>query len=289
MSARATVRGTTGVTGRAEEAVGATGTMTAAGTMTEGSVSRNARPAEAAAAIGDIAYAGLDALRALLPLELCAYLHAGAALGPQLYLRAPDLSSMDATSAFDLFSALRDALGGEPGTRRLSVAGFEAVAVLTAGPASRGLFVVGRRGAPLEEPEAYSVGELCRAVGTAAHAVEAATQPAVEGGALKVNVEVAEGTARAEVVLPAPGGLRRGSGTGPSPAEAVARAALDALDPTCKLAAVTEDEVGGERLMVVLVRDTLDRTAVGAALVGGDALQATARAAVDAAAHLARS
>lgn len=281
MSAAATGRGTTRATDRV------VGTAAATGTMTDEPGAWGARPAEAAAAVGDVAYAGLDALRAVLTLDLCAYLHAGAAMGPQLYLRAPDLSAMDATAAFDLFSALRDALGaGEPGTHHLSVAGFEAVAVLTAGPASRGLFVVGRRGDPLDEAEVRCVGELCRAVGVAAHAVEAAARPAVEGGPLKVSVEIAEGTAHAEVVLPAPGGLRRGSGTGPSPAEAVARAALEALDPTCKLAAVTEGEVGGERLMAVLVRDALDRTAVGAALIAGDPLHATAEAAAEAAARL---
>lgn len=242
---------------------------------------------EPGATVQDIAYAGLDALRAALHLDLCAYLHAGAVMGPQLYLRAPDLSAMDATAAFDLFSALRDALGaGEPGVHHLSVAGFEAVAVLTAGPASRGLFALGRRGEALDESEVRLVEELCRAAGTAAHAVEAATRPAADSGPLKVSVEIAEGIAHAEVVLPAPGGLRRGSGTGPSPAEAVARAALEALDPTLKLAAVTEGEVGGERLTVVLVRDVRDRAAVGAALVAGDALQATAEAAAEAASRL---
>jgi hypothetical protein len=246
-------------------------------------------PVEAGPVVQDVAYAGLDALRAMVPLDLCAYLHAGAAMGPQLYLRAPDLSAMDATAAFDLFSALRDALGaGDPGVQRLSVAGFEALAVLTAGPCSRGLFVLGRRGDPLDAREEQLVRELCRAVGTAAHAVEAAVRPEAEGGPLKVSVEIAEGLAHAEVVLPAPGGLQRGSGTGPSPAEAVARAALDAIDPTLKLAAVTEGDVGGERLSVVLVRDARDRAAVGASLVSGDPLQATAEAAAEAAARLRR-
>ena len=39
-----------------------------------------------------IVYAGLDAVRTVAALDLCAYVHAATGFGPQLYLRAPDLS-----------------------------------------------------------------------------------------------------------------------------------------------------------------------------------------------------
>src|SRR3954467_13874518 len=92
-----------------------------------------------------VAYAGPDALRAAIPLDLCAYLHTTADAGPQLYLRAPDLSAMDATEAFNLFSALRDTLDNQEteGATTL-IGGFQSFTVVTSGVRSRGLFVVGR-------------------------------------------------------------------------------------------------------------------------------------------------
>src|SRR5437870_3766656 len=67
-------------------------------------------PADAGVMLQDIVYAGLEALRAAIPLDLCAYLHATEDQGPQLFLGSPDLGSIDSTEAFSLFSALRDAL-----------------------------------------------------------------------------------------------------------------------------------------------------------------------------------
>src|SRR5437764_3812711 len=93
-----------------------------------------------------VAYAGLDGLRAAIPLDLCAYLHTTADAGPQLYLRAPDLSKMDATSAFSLFSAVRDTLDNQETEGAITpISGFESFTVVTQGLRSRRLFVVGLR------------------------------------------------------------------------------------------------------------------------------------------------
>jgi hypothetical protein len=240
-------------------------------------------------AVQDLAYVGLDSLRAMVPLDLCAYLHVSAAQAPQLYLRAPDLSALDPTAAFDLFSVLRDVLAtAEPGVRRIQVTSFQSVAVLTAGESSRGLFVLGRTEDPLTDDEERLAAGLCRAVGIAAHAVETSARPAVEGGPLKVSVQVLDGVAHAEVVLPVSGELRTGVGDGPSPTDAVARATLEALGGGLKLVNVTEGEVGGERVIVALVRSSAEEAASGAALAGSDALHATAIAAADAASKLRR-
>ena len=237
--------------------------------------------------VQDMVYAGLDALRAVVPLDLCAYLHASSGFGPQLYLRAPDLSSMDATQAFDLFTTLRDALDDDrTGERPFEVAGFDAMAILTSGAASRGLYVVGRREQPLDETERAIVGRLCAAVGAACHALEGGNRPPVEGSPLRVAVEVIEGTARAEVVVPVTGGLRQGKGQAPSPTEAVAHATLEAADAAYKLGEVTEGEISGERLVIVLVRDDNGNATVGAALAGADHLHATALATLEAAERL---
>jgi hypothetical protein len=125
-----------------------------------------------------LAYAALDAMRLAMPLDLCAYLHVVDGEGPQLYLRAPDLSAMTPTEAFDVFVAMREALDGDGG--RCLLGGFEAVAVRTAGPVSRGVFVAGRRGGELEKDELEVVDELGAAMGDAFHVVEDAVSRAAD-------------------------------------------------------------------------------------------------------------
>src|SRR3954462_10654640 len=97
-------------------------------------------PNEVGLLVQQVAYAGLDALRAALPLDLCAYLHTTADAGPQLYLRAPDLSQLEATDAFNLFSALRDTLDRQDTEgATTTVNGFQSFTVVTTGVRSRGL------------------------------------------------------------------------------------------------------------------------------------------------------
>ena len=244
---------------------------------------------EQSLAVQTLAYAALDALRVAVPLELCAYLHEAEGAGPQLYLRSPDLSTLDAGKAFDLFTALRDALDRATADQAAAttVAGYHALAVTTAGPASRGMFVVGRRQAPLDAAESATAEEMSRAMGGACHLVEAAggARPA-SPDALSVGVQVADGVVRATVTLATPSGRVEGRGEAHATGEAVARAVLDAMAPGVKLSEVTEGSIGGERVVLVLLRDGHDRGAVGAALVAADPLQATARAAADAATTL---
>ncbi len=236
-----------------------------------------------------LAYAGLDALRIAIPLELCAYLHEADGAGPQLYLRSPDLSALDASRAFDLFTALRDALAlAAPGeATSADIAGFHSLAVATRGAASRGLFVLGRRETGLDAGEAAVVEEMARAVSGACHAVEATLgeQPG-RRGAVSVGVQVSDGAVRATVTVATATGRAEGHGEAGATAEAVALAALAAASPGAKLAEVTDGSIGGERVVLVLVRGAHDRGAVGAALVGTDPLQATASAALEAASRL---
>jgi hypothetical protein len=96
------------------------------------------------------------------------------------------------------------------------------------------------------------------------------------------------GAARAAVVLPVAGQRRPGVGVVPSPTDAVARATLEALDHALKLVHVSDGEVGGERVVIALVRDSDDRLTSGSAVAGADALHATAQATADAAAKLRR-
>jgi hypothetical protein len=234
-----------------------------------------------------VVYAGLDALRAVIPLDLCAYVHVATGFGPQLYLRAPDLSSMDANEAFTLFTALQTTLDAEtPPDGMVQVGPYSAVAVLSSGAASRGLTVVGRRETPLEPGEQATATELCRAVGGVCHVLEEAG-PEIEPPTIRLSVHVGLTDAQAEVTVQRGGETREGHGEASSPTAAVALATLDAVAASCKLAHAMDDEIAGERAMLVLVRDDQGNVALGSSLCSDDALQATAQATLDATARLA--
>lgn len=234
-----------------------------------------------------IVYAGLDALKAVTPLDLCAYVHAASGFGPQLYLRAPDLSAMDANEAFTLFTSLQAMLDSEARPDGpVQVGPFTALAVVTAGSSSRGLTVAGRKDGFLEPAEQSAVAELSRAVGAVCHLLEEAG-PEVEPPAVQLSVHVGLTDAQAEVSVRRGGDAREGRAEAPSPTVAVALATLDAVAASCKLAQAQDDEIGGERAMLVLVRDDQGNAALGSALCGDDALQATAQATLEAAARLA--
>jgi len=251
-------------------------------------------PADAGVIIQDIVYAGLEALRAAVPLDLCAYLHATADQGPQLFLGSPDLGSIDPTEAFGLFSALRDALQDpHDGDETMLLGGYLAVAVSSEGPISRGLHVVGRKETPFEDAERDVIARLSASIGRIVHSLE---RPSVAAGTLepgpgpiRVAVEMLSDHARAEVSAPFGEEIRTGTAEAATAPRAVALAVIDAVDASLKLRDTVEGEIAGERAVLVLLSDHADTVSLGAALVdrsASDALRATAAAALEAAARL---
>jgi hypothetical protein len=240
--------------------------------------------------IQDLVYSGLDALASALQLELCAYLHAAGDLGPQLYLSRPSLAEMDATEAFNLFSALRDTLEDEhDGDEIILLGGYLALAVTTRGRHSRGLHVIGRRDRSLEEPERELALKLCRSFGRATHTLESAPdRPRSSSAPARVAVELVGDLTRAEVAVPIGGEVRTGTAEAPAAPRAVALAVIDAVDQSIKLSEAIEGEIGTERAVLVLLSDERGRSVLGAALcgTGSDPLQATAAATLDAASRL---
>lgn len=237
--------------------------------------------------VQDLAYAALDALRATEAVDLCAYLHILDGDGPQLYLRAPDLASMTAAQAFDVFTDLRDAVEQAPAeaATRCRIGRFDAVAVRSVGERSSGVFFVGREGEPLAEERLATVESVCRALGEACQLVEEAAPEGATGAPwpiTRVDVSVSDGTVEATVVVVDDAGEREGRGRAPATLEAVANAALDAAAPDVKLGGVADADVAGERLVAVLLRTADDRTLLGSALADGDPVRATAVATFDA-------
>jgi hypothetical protein len=243
--------------------------------------------------VQDVVYAGLDALAAVVPLDLCAYLHSTDDSGPQLYLRRPSLASMEANEAFHLFANLRDLLAADlPEEGAVEIAGIigcHAVTLRTEGGRSRGLWVLGRRADTMAVHEHARSLALARAVGAICHAVEAASStvdPMPEP--LRVLVTTSGGQAEAEVAVGLAAEVRTGHGRDESPLAAVARATIDTVDPSIELVHAADDELSGERAVVVVVRRGEEHSAIGAALSGTDPLRATAAAALLAAANLQR-
>jgi hypothetical protein len=234
-----------------------------------------------------LAYAALDTLRYAIPLDLCAYLHVVDGDGPQLYLRAPDLSSMTAPQAFDVFTALRDTLGPNDGEdesdgQRVRIGRYDSVAVRSSGARSRSVFVVGREDSPLDDTEIALIDDMCAAMSLATHTVEDTGQaPAPVLSAIGVRID--DGMARAELTFTLPTGLTAsGAADAPATTDAVALAVLEALAPGRKLGEVTEGLVSGERVMIALVRDDEGRAAIGTAVVANDPLRAAALATANA-------
>jgi hypothetical protein len=251
-------------------------------------------PADAGLIVQDVVYTGLEAMRAAVPLDLCAYLHATEDQGPQLFLGAPDLASIDPTEAFSLFTALRDALQDpHEGDETMLLGGYLAIALSTQGPLSRGLHVVGRRETPFEPEERAVIARLAGSLGRLIHSVEqpaSTAQPQSRVGApIRVAVEMLSDRARAEVSAPFGDEIRTGTGEAPTAPRAVALAVIDAVDASLKLRDTAEGDIGGERAVLVLLTDGADRPALGATLIdqtSSDALRATASAALDAATRL---
>jgi hypothetical protein len=238
-------------------------------------------PTDLGIVVQDVIYAGLDALLAAMPIDLCAYLHLTEESGPQLYLRKPDLSSMDANECFALFGALRDALDADQDhDDPIEVRGFHALSMNTHGSRSRGLHVVGRRTGELDERECEVAGRLSHAMGSAAHALEAVGPPAGEP-TLRLSVEVVEGGPQADISVEVGGRTRTGRGTAESPFEAVALAVLDAFGGGLELEHAGLQDAGGDRVALVVVADPRVGRGLGSAL-GQDPLQATAAAALEA-------
>jgi hypothetical protein len=237
--------------------------------------------------IQDTVYAGLDALRASIPLDLCAYLHVAHDSGPQLYLRSPELSSMDANEAFELFGALRDTLREAPNEEtEVALGSYVAMALTTNGSRSRGLHVVGRRSAGLERSERDLATRLCRSLAGVCHNLEARAEPAVDATPIRVAVESGDNESKAEVSVPVSGGLRTGWGSGSSAVAAVATAVLDALGADWELVHAGDADAAGEHALLVLLSDSAGRPSLGCALAASDPLRAVAAATLDAANRL---
>jgi len=239
---------------------------------------------ERALVLQRVVYAGLDALRLVLAPDLCACLHAGATDSPQLYLRAPELSSLSATEAFTLFSALRDLLyADDVAASPQTVAGYTAVVRSTAGQATRAVWAVGRWDGSFDPYQEEVASELITGVGAVTHALDDAAAPEEEGSTIRVSVDSDGDRARAEVWVPVGGALRSATAEGPSSSTAVAQATLATVNPSLKLGSVAEDVIDGERAVLVLVRDTTGRAGLGCAICGDDSVRAVAQAALRAA------
>jgi hypothetical protein len=233
----------------------------------------------------ELVYAGLDAIKTAIPVELCAYLYESSDQGPQLFMVAPDLGSIGPTEAFNLFTALRDTLKEEHGGEAdIDLSGYRALGLTTARGGSRGLFVIGRREAAFDEMERTQFARLAGALGKVARTFEDVRSRSVEKpeAPVRVAIEMSGGVVRAEVAAPFGDEVRTGTGESVTPYGAVAEAVIDAVDATLKLLETAEAQVGGDRLVAVIMEDQYGRREVGAALITDqrDALQATAVAAL---------
>ncbi len=235
-----------------------------------------------------VVYAGLDAIGSVLLADLLACLHGVEGGTPQLYLRSPSLASLTSTDAFALFSDLRDLMKAHEVPGPVKLPGFTAYAYATGTPPTQALWIVGRRDRGLDVPEEGIVCSLADAIGGVVDALdEAARAGTTPTGPVTVTVETDGDVSHAEVWVPTVEGARAARAEAASSMTAVARATLAAVDGNFRLGHAADDLIDGERAVIVVARDPLGRVAVGASLCDTDPLQATARAALEAARSLA--
>lgn len=239
-----------------------------------------------------LVYAGLEALRAAVPLDLAAYLHEAPDQGPQLFLGAPTLADIEPTAAFNLFAALRDGLGVDRDGEDLDVPGYRAIAITTGGPVSRGVHVLGRRHDAIAPAQRDTLVRLVRSFAALGHDVEQAPPDAparTHPSAVRVAVETIPGGARATVEVRATGETVIQTAEASGTARAVAAAAVACIDPGLKVIEAGEEHIGGARAVLALIGGSDGRQMLGAALLDEqtDSLRAAAVAALDAAVRLA--
>lgn len=234
--------------------------------------------------------AGLEAIRAAMPVALCAYVHAVTGEAPQLFMVSPQLSEIDPTEAFNLFAAFRDVMHDDHDGDDLTIGEYVACAVTSRGQRSRGLHIVGRRGTRLDMAERETFRRLARGLGQAAHVLEGgrAKQRMSLRAPIRVSVDIVEGRARAEVAIPLEDEIRTGVGESNLSDRAIVEAVIDAMDASIKQVDTTFSDIGAERAAIVLLEDALGRRALGSNLVSEetDLLHATACAAMEAASKL---
>ena len=227
--------------------------------------------------VQSVAYVGLDALLAAMPFDLCAYLHVGEQLGPQLYLRQPTLADLDPADAFRLFSTLRDLLDERPSEDlRTRIDTFDACVAVSSGPRSHGLWAAGRHDG-LHDKAAATAVSVGRAIMTVCHAAESAAVASSLPVVLRVGVDTRGDSTTAEVEIDN-GRTITGYGSGATQLAAVATATIDGIAPSSKLIAADEDTIDDQRVVLVLVRDDQGESTVGSALADRGPLVAAAEA-----------
>lgn len=228
---------------------------------------------------------------AALSLDLSAILTVEPNLGPQLHMDRPDLASIGPNDAFALFSALRAALDEDLVAEEREVAGFHAILSGLSGPDQKGLLVLGRRGNPWTPDESQAVGRFARAF-SRAFSAQAPTDPGRSPApqVVRLSIDSSQDLALAAVTLSSGGQILRAAAEHPSAMRAVGEATLAALGDLAagrKLVDMSDGEIGGARVVLVLLLDENGASSVGSCLVDAtpDTLHAAASATLSAALH----
>lgn len=201
-------------------------------------------------------------------LRLCGYVHDidGDAT---VTLRAPELQSLHPTEAYQLFSELGALARGTAPDTSFTMQGIDALAVVTAGTRTRGIFFFGD--AALDAATADRLTRFCRVYAPVIHDHD---RPAGADERIHLVLDQQGGDAHAEITL----GSAVGFGSAARPHEAVANAALTAVSPEAKLVEVGEVRSGDGAAAFVVAAGEHGRLGTGAAPVvaGADAAAAVA-------------
>jgi hypothetical protein len=229
-------------------------------------------------------YAGLDAIQASVPVELAACLHRVGDEEAQLYVRAPELTTLNLAQTVEITAALRE-IGEHPELQEatLEVGGYEARALVTGDARAITIWIFGRRGEPIADDDLDLIDNVVVAVGGVAASMAETDFAERWDGIIRLSVDAAEELPRAEVAVAGPKTVTTGVASGASTAEAVANAIILAVNPSLHLAGISDVEVDGADAVVVMLRNSAGRGATGSALAGANPLHAVGHATLEAA------
>lgn len=200
-------------------------------------------------------------------LTLNGYLHLPDDGEAELHLAAPRLGDLHPTEAWQVCSALHQAITAPTELTRVRLLGGDAVTVRTHGPVSQGIHVVAA-----DRLDATTVDLLVRFCAVWAPVLHGHALDPLPSEKCELTLDQADGTAHVELRL----GHHTGFGSAPDQRDAVAQATLAALDDPAKPAELTTLGEGAERCVVVTIATADGATALGAAPIRHGELPAVA-------------
>lgn len=223
-----------------------------------------------------IVEAAFDLIDELGHISLLLYLHAPHKDQPVLFLRSPQLSTLDPSETFRLMHTVTMLSNGRKPTAAFRHGDLDGHYVRSSGPKSDGLFVFGGiQGAET----ARRITSVAQAFSRVLHQFHLDDDPDVTNASAPIiSLGTDGGGIRIEATVRRDGRYSIGRATAAHPNEAVARAVMDAIAPLYEFDEIRTLDLGRRSAVLAVLRDERRFLRLGLAISAGDLLRTTALA-----------